>query len=412
VFNFLMINVKLKILLIFHFFHYFDTIMYLKSHAIVKVTTSHATTYIVVHDTCREKTSNGKYIIRRHIIPIDNYYVINCKYDITIYKHNRIPHDKCFVSSLFGTYLYQREFKIHRHSNSNRDNSECLCTRCGHNPNNVLLPTSDVYLEDSQDEIEPDQQIYGRYTNLNTIHATNVTNNSSNETLSNYFDNIFQSNNITFNNPNYVEERQPTIDETRRSYVYQPPNVEYINSPRYGRVRKDLFPDEPDVDQYKNTIDSKEDIEFKKQIAKAIEASKSAEQRFQDKLDKMIKDLKSHHLTCNIVVEYNPRNGKHIYTIITKEEAIPDEEMMRCVICFGDLTKVDFEINSDGSFDIVAPCKCRGSGGIMHESCYQNCIKHDTLECNICKSHFVKPNKIRKVTKSVLTSDYQHMINT
>lgn len=387
--------------------------MYLKSHAIVKVETSHSTTYIVVHDSCRKKTSSGQYIIRRHTTPIDNDYVEDCKYVISLYKSHQIPHNKRFASNLFGTSLYQREFRISRRIRSNRDDTEYLCTRCGHDPVDALLPSTDIYLEDSQDDIEPYEQIHRRHTDLDTMRTTNITNNSTNETLLNHFSDLFDNfDGVIFDNPNYAGDHQPTIRENRRSYGYrdsQPTDVEYINSPRYGRVRKDLFPDEPDLDQYKNTIDSKEDVEFKQQMATAIEASKSTEQRFQDKLEKMIKDVKSHHLTCDIVVEYNPRLGKHVFNIITKEEEIPDEEIMRCIICCGDLTKSNFEENSDGSFDIVAPCKCRGSGGIMHESCYQDCIKHDVLECSVCKSHFVKPNKIRNVTKIVLYTDYQHM---
>jgi hypothetical protein len=170
----------------------------------------------------------------------------------------------------------------------------------------------------------------------------------------------------------------------------------YINSPRFGIVRKDLYPNEPDLNEYKPE---------QKTVRPHIPIPTNDNKTLEKRIEELIKDTNDYKIKCSINYKFN--GALFQYNIDVVDEEIRGDDIYKCIICQDNIIRVIIGEKENGKYKIVSPCDCSGSGGLMHRTCYNECIKNAYVQCTICRINYHIPEHIDKETKKSLKKDYK-----
>jgi hypothetical protein len=198
----------------------------------------------------------------------------------------------------------------------------------------------------------------------------------------------------------------------RRRLRIQAINKLIINSPKYGPVKQSEFPDEIDLDDYIVTEDVDTDDYYEESLKRAIEGSMSDEQKAEKYIDSMKDIVSAYSIATTITFKYNAKCKSYEYDLKMTDNDIPEDELYKCPICMEIInTSLVNKKNKDGKFIIVSPCECNGTEGLMHRSCYMECIKNEVVECKIyCRKPFTVPSIIDMSTYRILLESYRHLL--
>jgi hypothetical protein len=222
---------------------------------------------------------------------------------------------------------------------------------------------------------------------------------------------------------NYEEELNTYYDEELKTYkiieenelrhMYRKSiNKVTINSPNYGLVSRTDFPNEIDLNDYIITEDVKTDDYYEDTLKRAIEESMSTEQKANKYIDSMKDIVSAYSVATTITFRYNPITKSYVYDLKMTENDIPENEVYKCPICMEIInTSLINKKNKDNNFIIVSPCECTGTEGLMHRTCYIECIKNEAVGCKIyCQKPFKVPSIIDISTYRIMLESYRHLL--